>query len=103
MRISRPITFYLFFLILTCFYCSRASAAAITNLDDEPQTIMLECCGNPSVTIAPCETWHMLGKAKIRYHGRELSIGVNEEYAIWKDGNIGPQRYLRGGAGLNKR
>lgn len=88
----------LFFIALLSH--GTAYAAAITNLDDVPQTIeLLTFNGYETVVIPPGSTWRVGGKAKVRYHGRELFIEQDMEFAIWKNretgGDLGPQRHLK--------
>lgn len=71
----------------------QAQAAAITNLTDKPVQVALKTGnGYEPITIEAGRTWRLTTQATLRFGERELLIGTQEEYAIWKDGTFGPQR-----------
>lgn len=73
-----------------------AEAAVITNLSQKNQVIKESSpAGWETVSIAANETYRVQGRIKILFDGREITIGHDEEYAIWNDGTIGPQRAER--------
>lgn len=77
-------------------YTQGALAAVITNLDETPRVIQKEEGGGfVPQEIKAGETFRVAGALKIRYNGRELRIDADEEYAIWKDGTLGPQKRLK--------
>jgi len=79
-----------------CVHSPHAQAAAISNLSDRPQTIRFSVWrAEREVTIQPGHTWRIAGRLTALYQGREIRIDDNEEYAIWKDGQIGPQRRFK--------
>ncbi len=83
------------------FLSYRAEAAAITNLSESPKRIEMRVYGGfTPVVIAPGETWRVIGMAVIRYDGVEFHIADNEEFAVWPDGLLAPQRRLRHISGL---
>ncbi len=70
-------------------------AAAIVNLSSEPQTIQFsQWQGGASVTISPKQAWRVPGRVAVWYGGREVHIDEEEEFAIWKTGELGPQRRM---------
>jgi hypothetical protein len=73
--------------------CTQAEAAAITNLTPHEQVFELEE-GNGFVrqAVAPGATWRVHARVWVRFGARAFLMGENEEYAIWNDGEIGPQR-----------
>lgn len=87
---------------VSVFVAQGAQAAAVTNLADEAQTIEI-ADGNAwkQVTIAHWETWRSPFDVKVRYRGREFMMHFYEDYAIWKDGTMGPQRTMYSAGGLN--
>lgn len=71
-------------------------AAAVTNLDHTTHKIILvEGDGNKSIEIKAGDTFRLVGRIKLIYRDREIVIDSDEEYAIWKDGTIGPQRHIK--------
>jgi hypothetical protein len=78
------------------FLGNEVKAAVITNLSDKTQIIEQESFdGFLPVSIKPYETYRVPGQIKLHYAGRETTIGFDEEYAIWGDGNLGPQKLDR--------
>lgn len=74
---------------------NSAVAAVITNLDKKSQQFdLLEDGRFTPITIAAGETWRLPGRVRVRYHGRELNINEEEEFAIWNDHEFGPQRTI---------
>jgi len=83
------------------FWGNEAKAAVITNLSDKPQTIEQDSfSGFKPVTIAHYETYRVPGQIKIRYAGYETTIEFDEEYAIWNDGSLSPQKLDRHSDGV---
>ncbi len=82
-----------------------AKAAKIQNLSDKAETIEVESSeGFKPVVIPPGQGYDAMGQIKVKYHGREIRVEHNEEYAIWKDGTFGPQRRtpaVKGGPSIN--
>jgi len=84
---------FVFILVAIFFFPAHVSAAAISNLSDEQQTIDVEILdGFTEVKIDAGRTWRVVSKTKVRYKEREYLLGEQEEYAIWTDGSFGPQR-----------
>ena len=78
-----------------------AHAAAIWNLTDKPVQFELETAdGYKPFTIEPGRRYFQPGKARFRYQERIVYIEHHEEYAIWPDGAIGPQRRMRQRGGM---
>jgi hypothetical protein len=93
MRRSKTLRFFICFAGIHALCSSLAHAAAITNLSEEPRQIeMRSGSGYILYTIKAQETWRVPGKATIRYQNSEFRIDENEEYAIWRDGVLGPQK-----------
>jgi hypothetical protein len=82
---------------------ASAYAAVISNLSTTPQSLEAgetESTLQP-VTIQPSATYRVTGKLVVRYSGKLIHMEENEEYAIWKDGEISLQRHEgRGGRNL---
>lgn len=77
---------------------SPALAGTIMNLSDEPQTIELRTAGGyEEHIIKPDRNFSIISDSDIRYHGSEFRLQNNMNYAIWPDGNIGPQSQAGGG------
>jgi hypothetical protein len=75
-----------------------ALAAAITNLTEQPQTFEVETAnGFVPFTIPAYGTWRMTGSAVIRYHDYEQRLNIEDEYALWPGGSLGPQRRISHG------
>lgn len=71
---------------------SMVQAAAVINLSHVPRKI--EVLNGNEVTPVVIEAGRkheVIGTMKLRYHGQEFYIDSYEEYAIWKDGLLGPQ------------
>ncbi|MDX1975602.1 MAG: hypothetical protein SFT92_08030 [Rickettsiales bacterium] len=70
----------------------------MTNLTEGAKTLAI-LDGNKavSVTLAAGETYHAMGALRLRFAERELRIEHDEEYAIWDDATISPQRRYKGG------
>lgn len=91
---------------LTCSFlalsmvASHSFAAAITNLDTNARKVVLvEGSEYKSIEIKAGETFRRIGSLKVMYHGYEIVIDSADEYAIWKDGTLGPQKRMRTGRG----
>ena len=91
---QRPI-FALF--ILCLIGATPAHASVVTNLSDAPQTIEVQTArGYAPMTLAPNQTWRDEAREEtIRYHGREIQLEYDQEYAIWQGGDFGPQKRNR--------
>jgi len=77
-----------------------AYAAAITNLDKNTRHIVvIEGKDRKSVEIKAGETYRAVGQIKVMYHRYEIVIDSTDEYAIWSDGTLGPQKRMRTGRG----
>src|SRR5688572_26800415 len=82
---------FLFILMTSC--ATSAQAAVITNLENAPVTIEVESGdGYKPVTIDSYATWRVQGKVRVRYKDRESWISNDEEYAIWQNSGLGPQK-----------
>ena len=76
-------------------YISGAQAAVITNLGDKPQTVEIAVAnGFSPVIIPPNETWRTPGKVVVRFHDSVVHMEDSEEFAIWKNGDFGPQKHI---------
>jgi len=87
-------THIIFLTIAVNAFCpAMAEAAVITNLDSKLQSIEISATDGDfhTVSIASNETYRVPGKLVVRYHGREVHMNNDEEYAIWKDDEFGPQ------------
>ena len=83
------------------FLGDEAKAAVITNLSDKTQIIEQESFdGFSPVSIKPYETYRVPGQIKVRYAGYETTIEFDEEYAIWNDGSLSPQKLDRHSNGI---
>lgn len=76
-----------------------AQAGSITNLSDEPQTIEVKAEGYEPYVIQPNRSFTFTSNSTIKFRDSEFHIQDNINYAIWPDGNIGPQ----GQAGRGRR
>lgn len=73
-------------------------AAAITNLTDQPKTLLMQRAGGfDPVKLEAGSTWRIVGQVTLLIDGREIVIEDKMEYAIWPGDIISPQRNLRGG------
>ncbi len=83
----------LLIMLATIFPNAAAFAAAVTNLDDKDQVIEVRYTGGyESVTIKPGETWRTGNAVTVKFGSTENWIDTNEEFAIWKGGEFGPQK-----------
>lgn len=90
------------FSLLTFFVLggNAAQAAVITNLSDTPQTFEIKTSeGFTPVTILAGRTWRVPGKADIRRGDRVVHMEEDQEYAIWQNGDFGPQRRMKQATG----
>lgn len=72
-----------------------AQAAAITNLTEKPQVIEIRVRDEfATYVIEPGRTFRTVGYIEVRQQGNEryTHIRNNEEFAIWENGGIWPQR-----------
>lgn len=91
-------------LILSLLVAGQAHAASITNLSDKEQQLQLETAqGWLPVVIKPNATWRENGQFRVRFNDREFFLNAYEEYAIWQDGYMGPQRLLFNQSGRTLR
>jgi len=82
-------------LVFFAAFGGAAQAAAVSNLTDSGQLIQIKTAdGWKDITIAPGDTWRVYGLAEIRFRERESRIEHNQEFAIWPNGDFGPQRQL---------
>lgn len=76
---------------------SFAQAAAVTNLSSEDVVVQLKVAdGLEEVIIESMRTWRKPGDVIFEYEGNDYRVLSYEEYAIWENGTIGPQRALFG-------
>jgi hypothetical protein len=75
-------------------FSPAAEAAAVTNLAHEAQTIEIETAdGYKALSIEAGRTYRTLGAIRVRYQkSYTIYIERNEEFAIWPNGNFGPQK-----------
>ena len=86
---------FIFSLIFVCFFFTKAQAAVITNLAEHTEQFEVQTSkGFEPVTIAAGETWRLPGIVRVRYRGREILINDVDEYALWGQDGLGPQRRL---------
>lgn len=77
---------------------SGAEAAVISNVTDAPVTIEIKTAdGFKPVVIETGRTWRTIGSAYVRYNGATTYVEDAQEYAIWKDAGLSPQRRLNRG------
>ena len=70
-----------------------ALAASIINLSSQSQLIEVkEKGGFKPFLLESGRSFRIVGPATFRYNGSEIYIDFDEEYAIWKDGEMGVQR-----------
>lgn len=82
----------------------QAQAAAIVNLSDKSQNIQVNTGGKfEDATIAPYGKYSTVGRVKIRFQDREISIDRDEEYALWPNGDFGVQRRITQTTGFSNR
>jgi hypothetical protein len=76
---------------------AMAQAAAIVNLTETPQEIVLiDRTPQEMVTLAPGGKLDRPGALELRYKGRDVRIEDEYEYAIWPGDTLGPQRKRTG-------
>ena len=92
--------FAMLYLLFVALVPAYAHAAAITNLDEKAHELE---ANNQKITIAAEETWRIPGEVTINYQGREIHMEETDEYAIWNDHELGPQRHVNPGGGLTFR
>ncbi len=75
---------------------NAAYAAAIVNItdNDTPMEVKIGQEWKP-ITIRAGGRFFIRGDARFRWKNREVYIQYDEEYALWPDGMLGPQRKLR--------
>jgi hypothetical protein len=79
---------------------TQADAAAITNLSSVTQVVEVEESGGfKSHEIKAGTTFRMTGKIRVKHNAQITMIDEDEEYAIWKDGVMGPQRSINRSTG----
>jgi hypothetical protein len=82
----------------------QVRAAAIVNLSDKQQKIQVNTGGKfENTIIAPYAKYSVVGKVKIRFQDREISIDKDEEYALWPNGDFGIQRRVTPSSGFSNR
>ena len=77
--------------ILAWYAPLPAQAAAIANLTEAPQLIAV---AGQAISIAPGATWRTPGRVVVAWHGHDIAIEDDMEFAIWPGGDFGPQRRI---------
>lgn len=90
-------TIEIFAIFLTAaFFASHANAAAIHNLGDVPQRLILyQYNASSEIIVAPNSVYRSIGSLHVSFQEREYRIDYDEEYALWPNGDFGPQRGTR--------
>jgi hypothetical protein len=82
--------------ILSCFLFGAvppAQAARVYNLSDSAQLIEIKQDGGwKPFIIKPGENYSTIGNSWVRFAGREIYIEHFDEYTIWSQDVISPQR-----------
>lgn len=95
--------FLLLFFALFLLLPVSSQAAAITNLRDETLIIGRKTSeGFVPVEIDAMATWRVPGNLTITYGGNEYFLWYYDEYAVWPDGTIGPQRRVYSAGPLSR-
>ncbi len=81
------------FWLLCVMMPSAAQALAITNLSGVPQTVEIHDGDNfvPQL-IAEGATLRLIGRYEVRMNDSIKTIERDEEYVIWPDGRLQPQK-----------
>ena len=82
-------------LMLALLLPASANAMAITNLSGVPQTVEIRRSAEfEPIVIAPDATLRLMGRYEVRMNDHVKTINEDEEFAIWKDGLLQPQRRI---------
>jgi hypothetical protein len=78
------------------------SAATLINVDSQPKQFEFKQSGGyQTIDLAAGAIWRYPGNVWIRFNQREIMINADEEFAIWNDTTLGPQRRFGNGSSLN--
>lgn len=95
MRLLKTVGLFIFVFIVNSACSELAQAAAIANLSPQVRRIEIKTArGFQPEDIEPGRTWRLAGRVTVRYDGEEYDIDQTEEYAIWNDGVLGPQKRI---------
>lgn len=81
------------FLMVSCVFAGGVQAAAITNLSDKKQVVDVESVhGYLPREIEVDRTYRAMGNIRVLFNGKITYIEAHEEYVIWPDGTLQPQK-----------